>query len=118
MPTEEEEKAKAIAVANLNQLKFSISPISGTAVTTVPSDVIPIHISESLAQLGFNIHDGNNGDVCIIDKVGKPIASHTETGMTLHFSKSGVQKLIDKGVSTPTLDAVRGRVPEALKHRQ
>lgn len=102
----ESKRKKAIAVANLSQLQFSVSPDLEGAICKLPQAGSYIYYVKSLAALGFDIHNKNT-DVSVPGS-NSALDSALDTKHLL-FTKSGIEKLVKGGVSTPTIDAVRGK---------
>ena len=102
----EDQVNRDIAVANLSQLKYTItSTRMGVVVNNdFLNTTLRVALENSLSTLGIN--------------TSRDIASDKSfhfQGDTLLLSRDAIAALIEAGVSTPTLDAVEGRKPAALR---
>jgi hypothetical protein len=113
------EKQKAIALANLNQLQYVVSPDTGDAYAELPSSRAVRHeIAASLSVIGFDIsseftdpqevHVTANGRAILLDDntTYHSVVVGMDKGDTLEFSMKGAQKLLAAGVKSATLQAL------------
>jgi len=106
---------KAVSAANISQLTFFITPDGCRARTVLPAeDGTEFEIVESLKNLGFNIDrevgDSSSGvELWANADSDSPLRDAICPGATLFFSEAGIAKLIAGGVSTPTLNALKGK---------
>jgi hypothetical protein len=106
---------RAVSAANISQLTFFVMPDGRRARAILPAeDGAESEIAESLKNLGFDIDrevgDGSlDVDLWADADSDSPLREAICPGATLFFSEAGIAKLIAGGVSTPTLNALKGK---------
>lgn len=99
-----------IAAANISQLTFFVAPDGSRAKTTLPDSEDVLEIMESLSVLGFNLDrevGSRSYDLWTNDDEDSPLIESIRPGSTLFFSKTGIFKLIEAGVSTTTINLLK-----------
>ena len=107
--------ARAVSAANISQLTFFVMPDGCRARTVIPSaEGSDAEIVASLRNLGFSVDRAvgdSSSDVELWADADSdsPLEEAICPGATLFFSEAGIARLLEGGVSTPTLNALRGK---------
>lgn len=113
---------KKVAAGNLSQLDIFVGFVGsgGYAYAAVPDNAFVKNVLlGALNDIGFTTNQSNDAveivnTSCSLDRV---LSSPGSTNQTLRFSPEGVEKLLEAGVRTPSLDALREILqPEKTSH--